>query len=534
MASTAARPPDNLGSLFGNTADEVVSPRNDTQRERREVPKSKIAGEQKTSADDEVRIAMIGNVDSGKSTLIGVLCGGMLDDGRGGARSAVFTHKHESCSGRTSAISHQLIGFNDNKQVFVGMKHGKLGKSYWNDLIKRTNKHMLLIDLCGHRKYLKTTIFGLTGLRPDFAIVLVGSNMGVPRMTREHIGIACALKIPIIVVITKVDICPPNIFKQTMTKLKRTLRTARKMPFVVNKKEKVSRAVELITTSTTTCPVFITSNVNGRGIVELRSFLAGLKKPQKLRVPRNLTGPASKDGESNGLLSSLAERPPVFQIDSTFVVPGVGLVLSGTLMQGEVALNHALLLGPDKVGLYRKVLVRGIHSNRVAMTRVGPGKSASFAIRSVSRKKEVLNRDVIRKGMVLIGDGIPEKCRATRVFEAEVLILHHQTTCGIGYTPVIHCGVVRQSAAILGVWKKGGGKVKSGKAAAATTHIDGEDDEDTQKLRTGDRATVRFRFCYYTEYIEVGTTLLFREGKAKGIGKIVRLLGNGEESQTAT
>ena len=37
----------------------------------------------------EVRVAVIGNVDSGKSTLVGVLTRGLLDDGRGLARSKV-------------------------------------------------------------------------------------------------------------------------------------------------------------------------------------------------------------------------------------------------------------------------------------------------------------------------------------------------------------------------------------------------------------------------------------------------------------
>ncbi|RYY88889.1 hypothetical protein EON63_01580 [archaeon] len=35
---------------------------------------------------NDTRIAMIGNVDSGKSTLIGVLTNNALDDGRGAAR----------------------------------------------------------------------------------------------------------------------------------------------------------------------------------------------------------------------------------------------------------------------------------------------------------------------------------------------------------------------------------------------------------------------------------------------------------------
>ena len=42
----------------------------------------------------EVRVAVIGNVDSGKSTMVGVLTRSMLDDGRGAARSKVFKHEH--------------------------------------------------------------------------------------------------------------------------------------------------------------------------------------------------------------------------------------------------------------------------------------------------------------------------------------------------------------------------------------------------------------------------------------------------------
>ncbi len=40
------------------------------------------------------------------------------------------------------------------------------------------------IDLAGHEKYLKTTVFGLTGHAPQFAMLMVGANMGVIGMTR--------------------------------------------------------------------------------------------------------------------------------------------------------------------------------------------------------------------------------------------------------------------------------------------------------------------------------------------------------------
>ena len=57
-----------------------------------------------TSNPMEVRVAIIGNVDSGKSTMVGVLTRAMLDDGRGLARAKVFKHGHEEATGRTSSI----------------------------------------------------------------------------------------------------------------------------------------------------------------------------------------------------------------------------------------------------------------------------------------------------------------------------------------------------------------------------------------------------------------------------------------------
>jgi len=52
----------------------------------------------------DVRIAVIGNVDSGKSTLVGVLTKNIIDDGRGFARTKVFNFSHEAANGRTSSI----------------------------------------------------------------------------------------------------------------------------------------------------------------------------------------------------------------------------------------------------------------------------------------------------------------------------------------------------------------------------------------------------------------------------------------------
>lgn len=55
-------------------------------------------------------IAVVGNVDAGKSTLLGVLTHGELDNGRGHARQRLFRHKHEMESGRTSSVGNDILG----------------------------------------------------------------------------------------------------------------------------------------------------------------------------------------------------------------------------------------------------------------------------------------------------------------------------------------------------------------------------------------------------------------------------------------
>lgn len=49
---------------------------------------------------EHCKMTVIGNVDSGKSTLVGVLTKAIPDDGRGSARIRVFNYPHEIETGR--------------------------------------------------------------------------------------------------------------------------------------------------------------------------------------------------------------------------------------------------------------------------------------------------------------------------------------------------------------------------------------------------------------------------------------------------
>ncbi len=54
----------------------------------------------------------------------------------------------------------------------------------WLNICRASSKVITFIDLAGHEKYLKTTIFGMTGHAPDFCMLMVGANAGVIGMTK--------------------------------------------------------------------------------------------------------------------------------------------------------------------------------------------------------------------------------------------------------------------------------------------------------------------------------------------------------------
>jgi hypothetical protein len=67
-------------------------------------------------------------------------------------------------------------------------------------------------------------------------------------------------------------------------------------------------------------------------------------------------------------------------------------------------------------------------------------------------------------------------------------------------------------------------KADSGAAEAAAGEAAPAAPAEIEALRTGDRANITFKYCYRPEYLRVGDTLLFREGRCKGVGRIVQLL----------
>ena len=182
----------------------------------------------------------VGNVDAGKSTLLGVLTKGGLDDGRGKARVNLFRHQHEKESGRTSSVGMEILGYSSTS-VPVLTPHASGRKLTWEEISEKSAKIISFIDLAGHERYLRTTVFGLTGCAPDYVMLMVGANAGLVGMSKEHLGIVVSLGVPVMVIITKIDMTPKNILDDTETQLLKVLKGGgcRKTPMFINNMDDV-------------------------------------------------------------------------------------------------------------------------------------------------------------------------------------------------------------------------------------------------------------------------------------------------------
>lgn len=427
----------------------------------------------------DIKVACAGNVDSGKSTLLGVLLSGKNDDGRGSARLNVFNFIHEMRSGKTSSVAQHILGFDkDGNPVNYDDSLGR--KKSWPDIVNHSAKIVTFFDLCGHEKYLKTTIRGLTSQSPDIVLILIGGNMGVSKMTKEHIFLCLSLHIPFAVVITKIDMMENrrDVFSDTIRDIKALLKNPfiRRIPFDIKSDSDVLLATKTVNNLQST-PIFYVSNVSGEGVDYLRNFF-------------NLYSRSKKEVNEKSNVE--------LHIDSIFQVVGVGNVIGGQLVSGKINIGDKLLIGPENEKYYT-ITVRSIHCKRVPVEQVEEG---AYVCLSIKKQDEL----ILRRGQVVIS--MIDKPIQVREFLAEVAVLRsNSTTVKKGYQPVLHTCGVRQSSIIEEICSK---ECNRGK------------EDEKSVLRTGDRAVVKFRFAYNSEYVKPGWRILLAEGQVKVIGKIIK------------
>jgi GTPase len=108
----------------------------------------------------------------------------------------LFRHPHEIETGRTSSVGGEILGFSPTGQPVIPTSHSdgtdphhplataKREKLGWEEICKRAAKVVSFIDLAGHERYLKTTLYGLSGCAPDYVMLMVGGNAGMIGMSK--------------------------------------------------------------------------------------------------------------------------------------------------------------------------------------------------------------------------------------------------------------------------------------------------------------------------------------------------------------
>lgn len=117
----------------------------------------------------EVNVAFVGPSQHGKTTTISNLVHSCPDDGNGYTRSLIFKHEHEKLTGHTSSVKKEILGIKKHK--IVNYASGMKGE--WGDIVNMSDRIVNLIDLPGHMKYLKTTLFGLEAYDLDAICIIV-------------------------------------------------------------------------------------------------------------------------------------------------------------------------------------------------------------------------------------------------------------------------------------------------------------------------------------------------------------------------
>ena len=407
-------------------------------------------------------IGVAGHVDHGKSTLVGTLTTGSLDTGSGSTRIFLDVQKHEIERGLSADLSFAVYGFNQGNPIRIKNPLNKRDKAI---LVEKCDKLISFVDTVGHEPWLRTTIRGIVGQKLSHGLLVVAADQGPTHITREHLGIILAMDLPVIVVMTKIDMVNSERVETVRQEIFDLLKLVGRIPYMV----KTPKDADFITENMNhhLVPVIKASPVTGEGLELLDQLFSTLKIP------------------SHELDS---KKPFMMYIDKVYSVMGVGTVVSGTIRQGKVKKGEKLILGPFNSGDFLPVNVKTIEMHHYRKESAGVGEVVGISISGV----EI---DEIRRGMIICHQDYNP--RAVREFDADVAILVHPTTIKEGYECITHIETIAETTCFRPI--------------------------DHEYLSAGDTGKIRMRFKYRPFAIREGQKLIFREGKSKGVGTVTRL-----------
>src|ERR1700761_3592785 len=200
---------------------------------------------------------------------------------------------------------------------------------------------MGFVDVPGHERFVHTMLAGASGI--DTALLVVALPEGVRPQTREHLQILSLLGIDRgVVALTKADLALDRITE-------------------------VSEALRALSADTplSGAPMIPVSAVTGEGIEALQGALRATVQP---------------DRDASGY--------PRMAVDRAFTLSGAGLIVTGTLVAGRIAVEDRLMLSP--LGL--EVRVRGLHAQNQAAAEAVAGQRVALNITGPRVSKEVVSR----------------------------------------------------------------------------------------------------------------------------------------------
>ena len=236
------------------------------------------------------------------------------------------------------------------------------------------------VDVPGHEKFVRNMLAGVGGI--DFALLIVAADDGPMPQTEEHLAILDLLGVSVgAVALTKTDRVAPERALEAMEE------------------------IELLVAGTTleTAPVFPLSSITGDGVPELRAHLEG--QAQEI---------AARSDAGNFRLA----------VDRTFTIAGAGLVVTGTVYSGQVAVGDRLQLSP--AGL--PVRVRAIHAQDRKADAGLAGERCALNITGAD-----IDKDTVHRGDWVLAEGAHAP---TRRADAMIRILNSEPRSFRHWTPV--------------------------------------------------------------------------------------------------
>ncbi|KAI2613895.1 uncharacterized protein GGS25DRAFT_469505 [Hypoxylon fragiforme] len=336
------------------------------------------------SLTEQLRVSLIGPTTSGKTTLLGTLSNGTLDNGRGSSRINLLRHRHEVASGRTSSIAQELIGYG-GQDIF---NYNVNNINEWPDIHDRAENGRLvfLLDSAGHPRYQRTIFRALVGWAPHWTLLCIPANeealpasgvhslsgadgVGITSMelAMAHLDLSLKLAMPLAILITKSELGQRTLLKEKLnvvfTKVKATGRIPKLLTSLARDEDSLAEVpdvdlrkvaeeiIDPITRSSdplSIVPIILTSAVKGIGIGLTHALLRSLPVPPI---------PTSRDFVP---LALNPEQPAaLFHIDDVFemslsraqsaATPGFSRsapVVTGYLRFGKLSIGEKVVLGP--------------------------------------------------------------------------------------------------------------------------------------------------------------------------------------------